>query len=53
MARRAIDEVADRDPFVGLVGLGGVAGAEIDGRRLAEAGRQADVAMGAEAREDG
>ena len=48
---RAIHEVADRDALVRLMGLSRIAGAEIDGRRLPEPGRQADVAVGAEAGE--
>ena len=50
---RASDKIADSDFFVGLVGLGGIARAEVDGRRLTKACRQADVAMGAEARQGG
>lgn len=48
---RAIDQVANRDSFVRLVRLRWIAGSEIHGRRVAETGRQTDVAMGAEAGE--
>jgi hypothetical protein len=48
---RTIHKIADGDAFVRLMGLSRIAGAKIDRRRPSKAGRQTDVAVGAETRE--
>lgn len=45
---RAIHKVTDRDAFVRLMGLSGIARAEIDRRRASQPSRQTNVAVGAE-----